>query len=179
MVDRLGKGDGAGKRLVGWIYTLALQKDDHISIYNEIGPNLGSSLNFQICLKIGFWSKNCNFFTFFPKNASLPPRNDRSYRLKMTIQWLSKLVIIMNSMNNRRNLCYLHNHIHQHWKFAWLAVMFDLPGQTLMSQSLDSLLTSWRSLQVTMPSFRLWSEDRDASRQGFVLWVWGIDPFSW
>ena len=36
----------------------------------------------------------------------------------------------MNSMNNRRNLCYLHNHIHQHWKFAWLAVMFDLPGQS-------------------------------------------------
>ena len=36
----------------------------------------------------------------------------------------------MNSMNDRRNLCYLHNHIHQHWKFAWLAVMFDLPGQS-------------------------------------------------
>ena len=125
MVHRLGKGDGAGKRLVGWICTLAHQKYDHISIYNEIGSNLGSSRNFQICLKIGFWSKNCNFFTFFLKNASLPPRNDRSYHLKMTIQWLSKLVIFMNSMNNRRNMCYLHNHIHQHWKFAWLAVMFD------------------------------------------------------
>ena len=132
---------------------------------------------FRYVWKLVSGQKICNFFC--PKNASPPPRNDRSYRLKMTIQWLSKLVIIMNSMNNRRNLCYLHNHIHQHWKFAWLAVMFDLPGQTLMSQSLDSLLTSWRSLQVTMPSLRLWSEEREASWQGLVLWVWGIGPFSW